>query len=185
MTRFLIWTVLFVSLSFAIPSASGQAIGFRPVITPTPDGVFLNTAPVVSADRRYVRLGVNAQFQSIRGVDSFSFPGGAVAGGPGGPGGFGGFGGAGGFGSIGAGSGNTAFQQGSIPSAGVSGFNSQNPGIRGTTPPFAYARNPGYGIGFGINGGPRPAQYGQPPMVGSAMTPLMGAMNQAASRRGR
>jgi hypothetical protein len=74
--------------------ASAQAIGFQPGISSIPDGVALNATPVVSADRRYVRIGLAPQFQTLRGVNSFSFPGGAVSGGGSG-GGFGG-GGAGG-----------------------------------------------------------------------------------------
>lgn len=81
--------------------AMGQgAIGFQPTVTPFGDGVFLNATPVVSADRRYVRLGgINPQFQALRDVQPFVFTGGAVSGGGIG-GGFGGFGG-GGFGNIG------------------------------------------------------------------------------------
>lgn len=63
------------------PPARGQAIGFQPGITPVPDGAILDVLPVVTADRRYVRLGLTPQFYGLRGVNSFSFPAGAVAGG--------------------------------------------------------------------------------------------------------
>lgn len=78
------------------------AIGFQPGITPVPDGVYLGVTPVVSADRRYVRLGVTPQFTTLRGVDTFSFPGGIVSGGGFG-GGFGGGGFGGGGGNFGGG----------------------------------------------------------------------------------
>jgi len=83
---------------FEAPAVRAQgAVGFQPVITPFPDGVSLGVTPVVTADRRYVRLGLNPAFNTIRGVDVFSFGAGAVAGGGVG----GGFGG--GFGNIGPG----------------------------------------------------------------------------------
>ncbi len=83
------------------PEVEAQAVAFQPVVTPFNDGVTLTTTPVVSADRRYVRLGVNVGFNTINGVNAFSFPAAAVSGG--GFGGLGGFGGMGGFGSIGLG----------------------------------------------------------------------------------
>jgi hypothetical protein len=82
------------------------AIAFQPGITPIPDGVQMGVTPVVSADRRYVRLTVNPFFQSLRGVDTFSFPGGAVSGGGGFGFGGGGAGGIGGGGNLGGGNGN-------------------------------------------------------------------------------
>ena len=48
----------------------------------------MTVTPAVSADRRYVRLSVNAFFNDLNGFTTFSFPGGAVGGGN-----FGGFGG--------------------------------------------------------------------------------------------
>jgi hypothetical protein len=90
-------------LTAPAPEARGQgAIGFQPVVTPFADGVFLNATPVVSADRRYVRIGgINASFQALRGVQPFTFTAGGVAGGGIG-GGFGGFGGLGNVGGLGA-----------------------------------------------------------------------------------
>jgi hypothetical protein len=79
-------------------TARAQAIAFQPVISEFPNGVNLNTTPVVSADRRYVRIGVTAQFTNIEGFSNFSVPN-AVSGGGGrgfGGGGLGGGGGGGG-----------------------------------------------------------------------------------------
>ena len=41
----------------------------------------MTVTPVVSADRRYVRVSVNAFFNDLNGFSTFSFPGAAVAGG--------------------------------------------------------------------------------------------------------
>jgi hypothetical protein len=78
-------------------------VGFIPVIGSFPDGVVMSTTPVVSADRRYVRVGVDAQFTGLVGLTSVNFPAAAAAGGPGNGnlgggfgGGLGGGGGAGG-----------------------------------------------------------------------------------------
>jgi len=67
-----------------------QAVGFIPVIGSFPDGVVMSTTPVVSADRRYVRVGVDAQFTGLIGLTSVNFPAAAAAGGSG-NGGFGGW----------------------------------------------------------------------------------------------
>src|SRR5258708_7177247 len=86
--------------------ARAQAVGFQPVIGSFPDGVVMGTTPVVSADRRFVRVGVDAQFTGLIGLTSVSFPAAAAAGGSG-NGGFGGFGGGfgGGLGGGGGGGG--------------------------------------------------------------------------------
>jgi hypothetical protein len=79
-------------------------VGFLPIPAPAPDGVVLPVLPVVSADRRYVRLSLTPQFFAF---DSFSVvpvPA-AVGGGPGGPGALGGLGGGGGAGAGGGGGG--------------------------------------------------------------------------------
>ena len=66
----------------------------------------MTVVPAVSADRRYVRLSVNAFFNELNSLQTFSFPGGAVSGG-GAFGGFGGMngvmGGGGGGGAVGGG----------------------------------------------------------------------------------
>jgi hypothetical protein len=91
--------------------AHGQAVGFQPIPAPLPSGVQLDVTPVVSADRRYVRLGIGVGFQEITGFNNYSVPA-AVSGGGGfagmggligGAGGLGGLGGAGGIGGGGGG----------------------------------------------------------------------------------
>jgi hypothetical protein len=63
------------------PCARGQAIAFEPVIGFVPTGSTLTVTPVVSADRRYVRLSVNPFFNTLNGFSTFGIPG-AVSGGP-------------------------------------------------------------------------------------------------------
>jgi len=65
------------------PSAKAQAVAFQPVIGSFPNGVMMSATPVVSADRRYVRLTMNPQFTALNGFDTAVVPG-AVSGGPGG-----------------------------------------------------------------------------------------------------
>ncbi|CAN5911389.1 hypothetical protein BH23PLA1_BH23PLA1_31280 [soil metagenome] len=64
-----------------IPQVQAGAVAFQPVIEQIPDGVTLNVTPVVTADRRYVRLTLAPTFTVIQGVDTFSFGAGAVGGG--------------------------------------------------------------------------------------------------------
>ncbi|MEZ6144942.1 MAG: hypothetical protein R3B91_05785 [Planctomycetaceae bacterium] len=49
------------------------AVGFQSVISTVNDGTFLQVNPVVSADRRYVRVAVNPQFTTLTDVFTFSF----------------------------------------------------------------------------------------------------------------
>jgi hypothetical protein len=63
------------------PCARGQAIAFEPVVGFVPTGSTLTVTPVVSADRRYVRLSVNPFFNALNGFSTFGIPG-AVSGGP-------------------------------------------------------------------------------------------------------
>jgi hypothetical protein len=65
-------------------------IAYIPDIGAVPTGATMTVTPAVSADRRYVRLGVNAFFNDLNFFSTFSFPGGAVGGGNFGGGGFGG-----------------------------------------------------------------------------------------------
>jgi len=52
----------------------GGAVGFRPVITILPTGISLSAFGVsVSADRRYVRIGVSPSFSAVGSVSTFSF----------------------------------------------------------------------------------------------------------------
>jgi hypothetical protein len=91
-------TGLIVSgLLAALPSVAGaQAVAFVPTVQTFPNGVTMSTTPVVSADRRYVRLGVSPQFTVLEGIDPFLVPA-AVSGGGGGGGLGGGVGGLVGF----------------------------------------------------------------------------------------
>ncbi len=60
--------------------AKAQAVGFAPGVGSVPDGVSLGVTPSVSADRRYVRLGVAPGFQTVNGFQNFPVPA-AVGGG--------------------------------------------------------------------------------------------------------
>jgi hypothetical protein len=49
-------------------------VGFRPVITVLPQGAWFSVnAAVVSADRRYVRIGITPFFSVVGAVDTFNF----------------------------------------------------------------------------------------------------------------
>ena len=63
------------------PSVSAGAVAFTPQIQQLPDGVQLTVTPVVSADRRYVRLSLAPQFTAVTDLVSQAFPGAAVGGG--------------------------------------------------------------------------------------------------------
>ncbi len=93
-------------------TARGQAIGFQPTVAPFPSGSILVVTPAVSADRRYVRMSLDASFSELNGFTNYSAPaavsgGGANMNGPiggmGGAGGLGALGGAGGLRSVGLG----------------------------------------------------------------------------------
>ena len=69
--------------------ARGQgAVAFQPSIGFIPNGATMTVTPVVSADRRYVRLSVNPFFNTVNGFTTYTSQLGAVGGT-----GFGGFGG--------------------------------------------------------------------------------------------
>jgi hypothetical protein len=78
-------------------------IGFQPIIGIIPEGVFLTVTAVVSADRRYVRMAVNPQFNALIELATFSFL--SFGGGGGGGGGQGQGGGGQGSGGQGQGGG--------------------------------------------------------------------------------
>ena len=63
------------------PHARGQAVAFEPVPGQALTGSTLGVTPVVSADRRYVRLSVNPSFNVLNGFTTFAIPA-AVSGGP-------------------------------------------------------------------------------------------------------
>lgn len=93
----------------ARPALAQSSVAFAPTIGTIPDGVTLSVTPVVSADRRYVRLtNLNPTFIAFDRFDTFTVPaavsGGGLGLGGGGLGGLGGgLGGGGGFNSVGLG----------------------------------------------------------------------------------
>ena len=117
--------VVLYSLHGLSQQALGQfgAVAFEPIVAPALSGQTLTTTPVVSPDRRYVRLSVNGYFNAVNGFTNFTTPLGAVSGGGGlGGAGGGGLGGAGGGGLGGAGGGGMGGGGGAaIFSAGMNG----------------------------------------------------------------
>ena len=77
------------------------AVAFAPTIGTIPDGVTLQVTPVVSADRRYVRMSLNPTLIVFDRFDTFTIPAAVGGGGNGGLGGLGGGGGGGGLGGLG------------------------------------------------------------------------------------
>ncbi len=117
-------------VSGQVANVAPGAVGFSPVISTVPDGVFLQVSGVVSADRRYVRLSITPNFSTVISIQTFTNAQSGAAGGGGGGGG-GGFGGGGqggqggqggggqfGFGGIGGGFGGGGGQQGGGAQAG-------------------------------------------------------------------
>jgi hypothetical protein len=49
------------------------AVGYAPVIQVIPDGSMMQARPVISADRRYVRIGIQPAFSDIVDVFTFSY----------------------------------------------------------------------------------------------------------------
>jgi len=60
-----------------VPFVTG-AVGYAPIITQIATGSMMGASAVVSADRRYVRIGVNPIFSEITNVIQFSLNGGGV-----------------------------------------------------------------------------------------------------------
>ncbi len=115
-------------------AARGQgAVAFAPSIGTIPDGVTMSVRPVVSADRRYVRLmDLNPTFIDFDRFDTFTIPAAVGGGGNGGLGGFpgggiggGGLGGGLGLGGGGAGGGFRSF--GANGQGALSGFADSRP----------------------------------------------------------
>lgn len=72
-----------VTLIALYPGASPRAnaqVAFAPGVSAFQNGVMLNATPVVSYDRRYVRLGMNPVFTGLEGFTTVAVPG-AVGGG--------------------------------------------------------------------------------------------------------
>ena len=126
----------------------GQAVAFDPIIGSAPTGQTMTVTPVVSADRRYVRLSVNPLFNAVNGFTSFNTPLGAVGGAGGvGGGGMGGGGGLGGGGLGGAG----GMGGGGLGGAGGlgAGGGNFNAGMNGVIGPAGLADSVSFGqIGF-------------------------------------
>ena len=104
-----VWVVLgLVTVCVQCPGADtfGQ-VAFTPTIGLAPTGQTMTVTPVVTPDRRYVRLSVNPFFNVINGFSTFTTPLGAVSGAGGVGGGAGGLGGGGlgGAGGLGGGAG--------------------------------------------------------------------------------
>jgi len=65
----------------SLPALNAVAIGFQPIIVPFRDGASLSARAVVSADRRYVRIGVAPVFTQIVGFTTVTQSAGVVGGG--------------------------------------------------------------------------------------------------------
>ena len=123
--------------------AHAQAVGFQPGVGVLPSGSILDVTPAVSADRRYVRLGLGIGFNQVIGFTNYSVPaavsgGGAGMLGPlGGLGGLGGGGGAGGLAGGGGGAGGLG-AGGGFRSVGMGG-----PAVAESAPAFAFGQPAG------------------------------------------
>jgi hypothetical protein len=165
------------------------AAAFQPVVGQIPDGAMLSVTPVVSADRRYVRMTLAPIFNTFSGFDTIGVPlavgggfgfGGFMGGNPPGssgfmpgtPGGFSGSaefggGGPGGVGRMGgAGRGNI---RGGGANGGAAGMTTGNLGFGYGMPGFGYGYGNTVGNNFGYANGP---VYG--PGIGYGL-PISGA----------
>ncbi len=110
--------------------AQGAAIAYEPVVNWYLNGAALTATPVVSADRRYVRMTLNPYFNTVNGFTTYSAQVGAVSGGGvvgGGAGGFGGGGGGGGAGGFAGMNGAGGGMNGPIGGGVATGFPSGRP----------------------------------------------------------
>jgi hypothetical protein len=133
------------------------------VPAPLPSGAALQGAPAVSADRRHVRIGVNAGFNDVRGFQTFQVPAAVAGGGAGMSGPVGGAGGVGGVaGMMGAGGSGLVGGLGAVGPFGP--FGGGAVGMSGF--PFAFAVSGGYGPfgGYGPMSG-----WGDPSWSGQGM----------------
>jgi len=73
-------------ISMLTPIVGPGSVAFFPTPAPLQDGVTLSVTPVVSADRRYVRLSLAPFFQTINGLQAFPVPAAVGGGGLGGQG---------------------------------------------------------------------------------------------------
>ena len=119
------------------PGALAQGVAFQPEVSPLFNGALLGVTPVVSADRRYVRMSLDVAFSNINGFTTYSVPA-AVSGAGGGMGGLGGLNGLLGTGGGGGGTGRLgSLNQGDGPLAGPFAF-----GGDGGQPIFRDVQNP-------------------------------------------
>jgi hypothetical protein len=108
-------------------SARGQAIAFQPQVSPLFSGAWIGVTPVVSADRRYVRLSLDTSFNQVNGFTPYLVPA-AVGGGGGGTGGLTGLNGLIGAGGGGGGTGRVgSLNQNEGPLAGPFAFGNGSP----------------------------------------------------------
>jgi len=63
------------------PIVGAGAVAFQPQVGVLPDGVQLSVTPVVSSDRRYVRVSLAPQFTTVDSLTTLTFPAAAVGGG--------------------------------------------------------------------------------------------------------
>ena len=63
-----------LGLTAALAHPAPAQVAFQPVVGAFPSGVTLSATPVVSADRRYVRMTVNPVFTAIEGFDTIQIP---------------------------------------------------------------------------------------------------------------
>jgi hypothetical protein len=68
------------ALAGCLQMTAQAQIAYVPNIGAIPSGATMTVTPAVSADRRYVRLSVDAFFNDFNGFTTVSFPGGAVGG---------------------------------------------------------------------------------------------------------
>jgi hypothetical protein len=78
--RAMLGCAMFLGLGLGMSIPAKAQVAFAPQIDSFPSGVSLGVTPVVSADRRYVRMTINPQFTALEGFTEFSVPA-AVSGG--------------------------------------------------------------------------------------------------------
>jgi type II secretory pathway component GspD/PulD (secretin)/uncharacterized protein YigA (DUF484 family) len=61
-------------VSSLFPIVGPGSVAFVPTPSPLPNGVMLNVTPVVSADRRYVRMSLSPTFNTIEGFTTIQVP---------------------------------------------------------------------------------------------------------------
>lgn len=160
------------SSTWSATAARAQAIAYTPNVASLLNGAALNATPVVSADRRYVRLTLNPYFNTINGFTTYSAPLGAVSGGGVGGGGLGGLGGLGGGGAgMGGGGGGVGMGGGAgfagmggvIGGSGTTGVMLPNMGFTATGTYLAGDYPPAAGLqvgSVGMNGPIDPSAFG-------------------------